>query len=262
MNKYFRVYKSLLIFNWNALIVYRIDFFTRLLTSILYTAYHVLAIFILTNTVSSVFGWSRYELLLLASSYSIFIGLFHAFISRNIHRLSEEIYYGRLDYLLVKPIDSQFSATLWTVDFISFFRIGIGMLLSWYFVSVLHLTITVLTITLYVAAMVMGLSILYSIWLSVISLTIFNPRLSNLIDLLYHISELTRYPRDMYQHLSLFIFSMIFPFTLVLIPSTKILLHTFGLFQLSETVGMSVVLFLVSRFIWMHSLKYYASASS
>ena len=136
------------------------------------------------------------------------------------------------------------------------------MLLSWYFVSVLHLTITVLTITLYVAAMVMGLSILYSIWLSVISLTIFNPRLSNLIDLLYHISELTRYPRDMYQHLSLFIFSMIFPFTLVLIPSTKILLHTFGLFQLSETVGMSVVLFLVSRFIWMHSLKYYASASS
>lgn len=262
MKKYLRVYAGLLLFNWNALIIYRIDFFTKLLTSILYTAYHVLAIFILTNTVSSVFGWSRYELLLLASSYSVFIGLFHAFISRNIHRLSEEIYYGRLDYLLVKPIDSQFSATLWTVDFISFFRIGIGILLSWYFVNALHLTITVWTLASYAAAMLMGLCILYSIWLSVISLTIFNPRLSNLIDLLYHISELTRYPRDMYQHVSLFLFSLIFPFTFVLIPSVKILLHTFSLIQLSETVIVSISLFLVSRFIWMHSLKYYASASS
>lgn len=262
MKKYIRVYASLLLFNWSAMLVYRMDFFTKLMTSIIYTTYHVLAIFILTNTVSSVFSWSRNELLLLASTYSVFIGLFHAFISRNIHRLSEEIYYGRLDYMLVKPIDSQFAASLWTVDFISFFRIVMGLLLSWYFVGVLQLAITPLILLWYWVFIFVGLCILYSIWLSVISITIFNPRLSNLIDLLYHVSELTRYPQEMYQHVSMIIYPLLFPFIFILIPPTKILLQQYSVAQGIQAVSVAIAFLLVSRLIWTQSLKHYASASS
>lgn len=262
MKKYLRVYVSLLLFNWNALVAYRSSFFTRIFSSILYTTYHVVAILILTNTISSVFGWTRYELLLLASTYSVFIGLFHAFISRNMQRLTEEIYYGRLDYLLVKPIDSQFSASLWTVDFVSFFRIGMGLILTWYFISILGLTITVLGLALYVVAMLVGICILYSIWLSIVSVTIFNPRLSNVIDLLYHMSELSRYPKEMYQHVSIFFFSLLVPFTFILIPPTKILLHKFSLTQGLEAMIIAISLFIVSRFVWTQSLRHYTSASS
>lgn len=262
MKKYIRVYTALLLFNWNALIVYRINFFTKILSSVIYTAYHVLAILILTNTVPTVFGWKRYELLLLASTYSVFIGLFHAFISRNIHRLSEEIYYGRLDYMLVKPIDSQFAASLWTVDFISFFRVAMGLLLSWYFIGVLQLTITPLILLWFSVFIFVGLCILYSIWLSVISITIFNPRLSNLIDLLYHISELTRYPQKMYQHVSMIIYPLLFPFMFILIPPTKILLQQYSFGQGIQAVSVAVIFFFVSRLIWTQSLKHYSSASS
>lgn len=262
MKKYFRVYTSLLLFNWNALITYRSSFFTRIFSSMLYTTYHVVSILILTNTISSVFGWTRNELLLLASTYSVFIGLFHAFISRNMQRLTEEIYLGKLDYLLVKPIDSQFSGSLWTVDFISFFRVGMGLLLTWYFIDILHLTITAQIVFFYIILMLVGICILYSIWLSVVSITIFNPRLSNVVDLLYHMSEFTRYPREMFQHVSVFLFSLLIPFTFILIPPTKILLNTFSVFQGFEAVLIGITLFFISRLIWMQSLKHYTSASS
>lgn len=123
MRRYLSIYKTLLLLNWNAFIEYRSSFFLKVSARLLYTAYHVISILLLTNVVSSVFGWSRYELLLLASTYNVFVGLYHMVISHSMIRLSEEIYHGRLDFLLLKPTDSQFSATFWIVNFVDAIRV-------------------------------------------------------------------------------------------------------------------------------------------
>jgi len=262
MKKYLFVYKTLLLLNWEALVEYRTSFFTKLFSSMLYSAYHVITILLLTSTVPSVFGWSRYELLLLASTYSVFIGFYHMIISQNMARLAEEIYFGRLDFLLLKPIDSQFSATFWIIDFISGTRIVVGLLLSWYFLQAMHLGVGFTEVVLYISAIALGLCILYSIWLSVISLTIFNPRLSNVVDLLFHISEIGRYPREMYKQVSVFIFAILIPFTFIMIPATRVLLHDFSARQALEAVGVCAVLSILARSIWKISLRSYTSASS
>ena len=262
MKKYFTIYKTLILLNWYALVEYRTSFITKVLSSMLFTAYHVITVLLLTNTVSSIFGWSRLELLLLASTYSVFIGLYHMFISHNMSRLSEEVYFGRLDFLLLKPVDSQFLATFWLIDFVNGFRVVVGLFLSWYFLHNMNLSITFIDVMLYSAVMILGLCILYSIWVSVISLTIFNPRLSNVVDLLYHITEIGRYPGEMYRQVSVYIFALLLPFTLIMIPATRVLLHEFTWKQAAESVGVCIIISVLARTIWKYSLRFYTSASS
>lgn len=262
MKKYFHIYKTLLALNWEVFIEYRASFYLKSISRLLYTAYHVLSIFLLTNIISSVFDWSRYELLLLASTYSVFIGLYHMIISHNMIRLSEEIYYGRLDFLLLKPIDSQFSATFWLFSFVDIIRVFVGALLTWFFLHVLGIKLTFLDIMLYVTTILMGLGILYSLWLSVLSLLIFNPRISNIIDLLFHLSEIGRYPGQMYQRVSVYLFAVVLPLTFLMIPATKVLLHKFTYLEGIELVLLCIIISITARFIWRRSLRSYTSASS
>lgn len=262
MKKYLLIYKTLLILNLDVFLEYRASLLMRLFSRLLYTTYHILTIVILTNVVSTFFGWTQYELLLLASTYSVFVGAYHLIISHNMIRLSELIYQGNLDFLLLKPVDSQFSVSFWLINYVDAIRVIVGILLTGFFLHNMHISISLFDIVQYVFFMILGLNILYSIWLLVITLTIFNPRLSNIVDLLFHITEISRYPGQMYQRVSASLFVLVFPFTLILIPGTRALLHGVTYTQTFQVVAASIVLTILARFFWKFALRSYTSASS
>src|SRR3989344_5283994 len=137
MRKYLLIYKRLLIANWYALLEYRSDLITRVFASIMFSSYHLITVLLITYKVPTAYGWTRNELLLLASTYSVFIIIYHMFISHNISRLADEIYFGRLDYLLLKPIDSQVSATLWKIEYVNIVRLVLGGGISLYLLSIM-----------------------------------------------------------------------------------------------------------------------------
>lgn len=260
--KYIAVYKQLLKANWYALIEYRVDFVSKVTSAMVFSFWHVLAVFLLTYNVPTAFGWTRNELLLLSATYSVFIGLYHAFISRNMARIADEVYFGRLDFLLLKPLDSQMSASFWLVDYISLLRCVFGLLLTVYFVNMLHVVITPFHIMTYIFTIIVGIGILYSLWLSVVSLTIFYPRLSNIIALLFHLTNIARYPQEMYSKLPAYLSLSLLPFALIMTTPTKVLLQKFNGYLGLEIITLLLVLSAVARFIWTRSLRYYTGASS
>ena len=262
MKKYFLIYRRLMIANWHVLVSYRSDFVTSILSSLMFSSYHLITVLLLTYKVPAVYGWTRNELLLLASTYSVFVGFYHAFISRNLGQLADEIYYGRLDYVLLKPIDSQVATTMWQINYVSLVRVIFGLCLSWYFINSMHISITLGTVMTYIVVIISGIFILYSFWLPFISLMIFNPRLSNIVMLLYNVINIARYPREMYARLPVYIFAPLIPLAIILTTPTKILLQKFSFFMGIELLSVCVILGLFARFIWKYSLRYYTSASS
>lgn len=262
MKRYLKLYKQLLVANWTALLEYRADLISRVIASLMFSSYHVITVLLLTYNVPKIFGWTRNELLLLASTYSVFISIYHMFISRNLDRLADEIYYGRLDSLLLKPLDSQITSTLWIIDFVPLIRLIFGALLSVYFLSNMQVNITLASLTLYAAFIILGVFILYSLWLPFICLLIFNPRLSNIVSLLFQLTNFSRYPREMYAKLPVYIFASLIPLALIMTTPTKILIHKFS-WQLSfEFLLVAVLLGVFARVFWKFSLKHYTSASS
>lgn len=262
MKKYLLLYQRLLIANWNALIEYRGDFATQIISSLAYSFNHIIIVLLLTIKVPSVYGWSRGELLLLAATYNVFIGIFHTFISRNLDQIADDIYYGKLDYVLLKPIDNQLATVIRKINYVSLIRVLFGLALTFYLIGVLHIEVTIPVIALYLSVIIIGEFMLYSFWLPFISLMIFNPRLSNIVILLFNITNVARYPKEMYMRLPIYIFIPLLPLALLLTTPSKILLQKFSSDLLWEFIFVTVVFGVFARFIWKYSLRFYASASS
>lgn len=262
MKKFLYIYKRLLIANWNALLEYRSDFVTQIISSIVFSLNHIIVVLLLTVKVPSVYGWTREELLLLAATYNVFISIYHTFISRNLDHIADEIYYGKLDYVLLKPIDSQLATTIWRINYVSLIRLVFGLCLTLYLVQIMHIALTIPMVFAYISTMMMGVFILYSFWLPFISLIIFNPRLSNIVSLLFQLSNVARYPKEMYARLPLYIFIPLLPLALILTTPTKILLQKFSFGLGLELLFVCVILGIAARIVWIFSLRHYTSASS
>ncbi len=262
MMKYFRIYAALIRLNFSALIVYRANFMNNILGSSIWGVFSILSIILMMSKTPSLFGWSRDEIFLLTGVYSLFIGIFHTFFSRNFERLTSQVRLGLLDAVLTKPIDSQFAVSTSIVNFASLIRILTGAGFVWYVLAIAHIPVTPITMGLFLVFTVVGLLLLYSIWFMVATFIIWFPDLSNLIDFLYSYSNIGRYPREMYLQVNKFLFFFVLPLTFFVVSPAKALIGNLNTFDVLGLCSIAVVFFSISRIFWKFALRHYTSASS
>ena len=108
MNRYLRMLK---IFWGNALsteLEYRAAFWANAFLSLFWLAWASLGARAYFRFAESVRGWTYYELLVVMGLFFAINGLRQAIIQPNLSRMAEYIRLGTLDFLLTKPISSQF----------------------------------------------------------------------------------------------------------------------------------------------------------
>jgi len=262
MRQYFKIFQRLLKINFSLLLAYRASFIIDAITTVAWGIFQIVWIVLLTVNIKSAFGWTRDEMIMIAVSYNIIIAIFHCFFSRNFNRFSYIVDRGELDTLLTKPVASQFLASFWIIDYANIFRVIIGGLIMWYLLVRMQVLITLINILGFFSLAFFGLVILYSIWFIVSTLIIWFPRLSNLVDLLYNLNGLTRFPPDMIYGLKNFFLLFLVPFTLTVALPTKALFNKVLSGDIFFLVTTSFILFYTSRQFWKFALRYYTSASS
>ncbi len=261
MMRYLAIYKAILTININAFFAYRGNFFNSILSSIVWGLFSIFSIILLTSRVQSLFGWSRDEIIMLTAMYSVVIGVFHMVFSRNFEYFSRVIDLGQLDSFLLKPVDSQFFLSTRFVNFASIIRIIMGILLMAYLLDRMGVSVSLLQVMLFLVFMICGIMLMYAIWYIIITLTIWASKLSNIVELLYSLSSISRYPPEMYKEISLYLFLFLLPLVLILATPVKFL---FGRIDIGNAIIMVVltgVLLFLSRKWWKFALKHYTSAS-
>lgn len=240
---------------------YRANFINSMISSFGWGLFSIASIVLLTSKSSTIFGWKREEVFVLTASYAILIGIFHLVFSRNFDRLSEIIHFGQLDTVLIKPIDSQFLISFYWVNYTSIFRIVLGIIFNIYLFKVFHFNFSLLNFIYFLILILVGLIVLYSIWFIASTLLIWFTRLSNLIDFLFNITGLARYPGEMIRQLRFYIFLFLLPITLIITVPAKFYLQKGSLSELILLLFFAVILFFASRKFWKFALRYYTSAS-
>lgn len=262
MKKYWRVYKTLLKLNFATLLMYRANFYNNLISSIAWGLFSLFSIVLLTSNSTMVFGWSRDQLLLLNGLYGIIIGIYHVFLSANFERFSNIIHFGQLDSILTKPIDSQFLLSFWIIRFATFSRVIIAGIYTWYISNNLHLSLAFGSLAVITILMLLGLILLYSIWYIVITLTIWQTKLSNLTELMFSVTGVARYPQEMMHQLADYVFVFLLPFTLIINIPARIYLDKAESFDIILLTLLALGLFFLSRRFWKYALRFYTSASN
>lgn len=263
MKRYIRIYLALLRLNFLALIVFRANFINSMLSSFTWGLFSISSIFLLTARVSNVYGWNKEDLLVLTGIYSIFIGLFHMFFSRNFERFSEVIHHGYLDSILIKPVDSQFLLSFWTINYTSILRIIIGVIFTIYVLYGLQDTsITIGMVGGFLIFLIVGILFFYSMWFLISTIIIWFSRLSNLTQLLYFINGMSRYPKEIFaetRNLFLFIF---LPMVMAVNTPARILLKKEITSDFLILTFFAIGTFILSRYFWKFALRYYTSVSN
>ncbi len=262
MKKYLRLYFHLVRMNLTVLLEYRGALFTTFFAVLLWSFFHIIMIILLTYRRNNFFGWNRDEMLLLTGSFSVFWGIFHVLFALNFRRLAELIDRGNLDYVLVKPIDSQFQISFWVTNFMTGFRIFLGIGVIAYVLITNHITPTPMDYLTYILLGLWGTILIYCIWLAVSTILIWQPRLTNIIDLLYFISGMTRYPSEMAGAIGNAAGLFLLPIFLALSTPTEFLLGRPSIIHVITLISSTIFLIFLSRFIWRNALRFYTSSGS
>lgn len=261
MKRYFKIYSILVKINIARLFAYRANFLNSIVGSLVWSIFNILSITLLTTRTSTVFGWSRYELMLLIGIYNIIFSIFYIFFARNFTELSNTIHFGRLDAILLRPIDSQFAISFWFSSAHQVIRLAIGILFTLYLTGQMHLVLSPFVVLGFFILIFFSIVIMYSIWFIVLTLTLWFSRLSNLVDLMYQINGIVRFPQEMYKSANLIIFYALFPLTFVIVSPAKALLQKILLGEIVWPIICSIALLFISRKFWQFALRSYTSAS-
>ncbi len=260
MNRYFDVLKLL----WGAAIAaeleYRINFILAALTSLGNLSGSIFGLFLFYRTGYTFQGWRWEEALIVLGIFTLLQGFSSTFLAPNLNRIVDHVQKGTLDFVLLKPISSQFWLSTHTISPWGLPDIIFGVILIGYAGSRLGITLTNYLIS--AIPLVFGLGSLYSLWFMLGATSIWFVKIYNVTEVLRGLLEAGRYPMVAYPIAYRFFFTFIVPVAfLTTVPAEAML----GRVQIGWIVGAGVLalgLLTITRFFWGFALRFYTSASS
>ncbi len=226
------------------------------------------------RNVPDVNGWSRYEFFAFMATGMIINTLIEALFMPNCANFSELIRTGNLDFVLLKPIDTQFLVSFEKLDLGALGHLLLNTSLLGYALWQLDRPVSAGQVFLYLGFILVAVTFFYSLMISLASTSIWLGQNQGLYDFWFYITIFARYPRSFYRDAQipgapalLFLFSYLLPILLVVtVPAEQITRHVRHpadptwlviVAPLAAVAGL-----FVSRHIFKLSLKSYRSASS
>ncbi len=244
-------YLSVLGLLWSAALAaemeYRANFVLATLTSLGNLAGSLFGLFLFYRTGYTFEGWSWLEALVVLGIFTVLQGFSSTFLAPNLNSIVKHVQQGTLDFVLLKPISSQFwlsSHTLspWGLPDLLFGGVLIDLLSP--------------------VPLLFGFASLYSLWFMLGATSIWFVKVYNVTEVLRGLLEAGRYPMVAYPTAYRFFFTFVVPVAfLTTVPAEAML----GRVQVGWVIGAGVLalgLLFVARVFWQFALRFYTSASS
>ena len=145
-------------------------------------------------------AWDKYQFFVFLATSLFINSLVQTFFMPNAEEFSELIRTGRLDFALLKPIDTQFLISLQKVDWSSLANLAFALVLLGYAVPRLDgFTPSIAAVLLYPLYIVCGAPIMYSLMITLAATSVWLGRNQSLYDFWFYITNFSRYPMEIYQ---------------------------------------------------------------
>jgi ABC-2 type transport system permease protein len=243
---------------------FKANFVLWMLVEVLWFCGQIFFFGIIFQNIDRIGDWTKWEVVLLVGTHQIIAQLFQAFFFMNISNIPELVRTGKLDSLLVLPVDSQFAVSTKQFGLDSVVNAIVGALVVLLALSRLHITPSVGTIVLYIVALGFGVAVHYAIMISLAAVSFWIVRAQGLVYGYFNFLNIARYPDVIFPRLFRFIFGWIVPVIIVANIPARLLIKPLGgpaALMLHLVIAAGVVLYL-SRIFWRFALRRYSSASS
>jgi ABC-2 type transport system permease protein len=241
---------------------YRVEWVVEGLLALFWAAWALIPVWVLFGHRPSVAGWSFEEALVVMGWFLLMKGVLEGAVNPSLASVVEHIRKGTLDFVLLKPADSQFLVSTarfqpWrSLDLLAalllfahaFHRMGRWPTPGGVGASLLLLGCAAWT--------------LYSLWILVISAAFYVVKIDNLSFLFSSIFDAARWPASVFRGAWRILFTFVIPLALM---TTYPALALLGRLDLRTALGalLGSLLFAgFARAVWLASIARYTSASS
>ncbi len=243
-------------------IEYRVDFFTRILASLLGLLTTVGALSIAYNYTGTLKGWSFPQTLVLLAVYYLMDGMVEMFIAPNMRAVMEQVRQGTLDFVLLKPVSAQFMASFRTINIWRIVNVMVGIGLSVYTIGKLSLSIGPAQALGFALTLLAGMVVVYSVWLCLVTLTFWFVKIENIEQIVWQAFEAGRYPIEIYPGWLRGALTYVIPVAFIItVPAQALAGRLAPAFFAIAPVVAAAALILSSAF-WRFGLKHYTGASA
>ena len=260
MKRYIQVLKLF----WSTAIAaeleYRLNFLIASLSSLGNLTGSLFGLFLFYRTGYTFQGWSWEEALVILGIFTLLQGVSATFLVPNLNRIVGHVQQGTLDFVLLKPISSQFwlssrSISPWGMPDLIF-----GIVLIAYAGSKLGLGLNNYLIS--AIPIFFGIMSLYSLWFMLGATSIWFVKIYNVTEVLRGLLEAGRFPMVAYPATYRFFFTFIVPVAFLTTVPAEAMLGRSQVVWLVGAGALALGLLLASGIFWRFALRFYTSASS
>jgi len=207
--------------------------------------------------------WTKWQVVLLVGASHFIQQIYQAFFLINCTNLSELVRSGKLDFLLMLPVNTRFVVSLRQVDLGGFVNAASAVAVMAYAARQLDLTPTVANALGFLALCVVGILIHYSLMFMLAAISFWTVRAQGIVWGYYNLFQIARMPDEAFRGLFKAVFTFALPMLLVSNVPVRLLADKLtSRDPLLLLLGMGVVCALVSEWVWRISVRRYTSASS
>lgn len=259
--KYFRLHRQFVITGWISDLEFRLNFALRLLTDIFWYAGQIVTFEVLFRHTPLVGDWNLEQVRVFLGVVFVVDALYMIFLSDNLDRLGEYVRRGSLDFLLVKPVNSQFMVSTQRVAASLVGNLTLSA--TWLGVSLWNLPELEPWRLLWLVLLVpIGLVVLYCLRFFLSSCALIFVRSESLSWLWYTIYRLGLRPDNLYPPWLKFVILSVLPVGVIASVPARFLLEPPHWLLLGWVLLLGTTLLWLSSRFWRFALRAYQSASS
>ena len=242
---------------------FKTNFILWIVVETLWFALQICFIAVIYQHTDRIGDWTKWQVVLLIGTSQFIQQLFQSIFLSNITQLSELVRTGKLDFMLLLPVNTRFLVSLRQVDLGGFVNAGSALVVIGFSLHQLALVPSPWQVAGFALLVVAGVLIHYSFMFLLSCVSFWTVKAGGVVWGYYSLFNIARLPDVVFRGFFKVLFTFAVPMLLVANVPARLVMGTLSsLWPVVLAVLMAISALAVSGAVWSVSVRRYASASS
>jgi len=260
--RYLRLLVQFLKANLLVELEYRANFLVQSVMGVFWAGIGFLSVALFYSHTDQLGGWSYAQAMVIVALFTLTNSVIHGLLQPNIKRIVEMVRDGTMDFVLIKPVNSQFISTLRYARYSGLADLVTGTAILIYAFDQMHYTPSAGSMAQFALMFGLAMLIVYSIWLAIGATSFWFVKIDNMAELFNVLFDTARFPVSTFSGLVRALLTFVLPVAFITTFPAEAVLGQLNSLTLVGTLLMSVLFFVLSTAFWRKAVRNYSSASS
>jgi ABC-2 type transport system permease protein len=241
---------------------YRANLVLDLFEELIIVVTSLVAVLVLFSHTGVINGWTLSQMIVLLGVYYIIQGAQSVVFETSFERFMEHVRLGTLDFILLKPANSQFMVSARHVQVAQLGQMALGLLLVGYGIGQVGADVGVFEVAAFGLTLTCGLTLVYCLLLVLSTLAFWFVRVENLLAIFWSFLDAGRFPVDVYPGWLRVTLSTVVPIGIAVTVPAQAIAGRLDVLGVLAMVAGTVGLGWFASWFWRIGLRNYTGASA